>query len=210
MKKICCFLPVQTLSKDEVLTKFERDAFDVIVVDEVHRAGAEMHRKVMEYFTPKLYLGMTASPERTDGFDIFSLFDHNIAYEIRLKQALEEDMLCPFHYFGISELEIDGETFDDETGLKNFSKLVSDVRVEHIIEKIKYYGYSGNRVKGLIFCSTREESKILSEKFNSRGYKTLNLSGEDSQDARERAIDRLVRDDIDDRLDYIFTRRYFQ
>ncbi|MBS6798467.1 MAG: DEAD/DEAH box helicase [Firmicutes bacterium] len=204
-EKDLLFSTVQTLSKDEVLTKFERDAFDVIVVDEVHRAGAEMHRKVMEYFTPKLYLGMTASPERTDGFDIFSLFDHNIAYEIRLKQALEEDMLCPFHYFGISELEIDGETFDDETGLKNFSRLVSDVRVEHIIEKIKYYGYSGNRVKGLIFCSTREESKILSEKFNSRGYKTLNLSGEDSQDARERAIDRLVRDDIEDRLDYIFT-----
>ena len=140
-----------------------------------------------------------------DNFDAVKLDVYKRQYEIRLKQALEEDMLCPFHYFGISELEIDGETFDDETGLKNFSKLVSDVRVEHIIEKIKYYGYSGNRVKGLIFCSTREESKILSEKFNSRGYKTLNLSGEDSQDARERAIDRLVRDDIDDRLDYIFT-----
>lgn len=76
-------------------------------MDEVHRAGANMHQKVMEYFKPKLYLGMTASPERTDNFDIFSLFDHNVAYEIRLNQALEEVLLCPFHYFGISDIAID-------------------------------------------------------------------------------------------------------
>lgn len=199
------FSTVQTMSKDDILSKYAPDAFDVIVVDEVHRAGASMHQKIMDYFTPKLYLGMTASPERTDGFDIFELFDHNIAYEIRLNQALEENLLCPFHYFGISELEIDGEVFDDETGLKNFNRLVSDDRVDHIIEKINYYGYSGDRVKGLIFCSTKKESKALSDKFNERGYRTIDLSGEDSQEAREKAIDRLVNGGRDDNLDYIFT-----
>lgn len=199
------FATVQTMSKDDILQKYDRDYFDVIVMDEVHRAGANMHQKVMEYFKPKLYLGMTASPERTDNFDIFSLFDHNVAYEIRLNQALEEDLLCPFHYFGISDIELDGEVFDDTTGLKNFNMLVSDDRVDHIIEKINYYGFSGKRVKGLVFCSSKKESKILSGKFNERGYKTLDLSGEDSQLVREKAIERLVSDDDTDYLDYIFT-----
>ena len=66
---------------------------------------------------------MTASPERTDSFDVYEAFDHNIAYEIRLQQALEENLLCPFHYFGITDLQIDGETVDEETGLKDFNKL---------------------------------------------------------------------------------------
>lgn len=78
---------------------------------------------------------MTASPERTDNFDIFDLYDYNIAYEIRLQQALEENLLCPFHYFGITDLEIDGETFDDESGLRNFVKLVSDERVDYILNR---------------------------------------------------------------------------
>lgn len=199
------FATVQTMSKDNVLTRFKRDEFDVIVMDEVHRAGAGMHRKIMDYFQPSLYLGMTASPERTDGFDIFSLFDHNIVYEIRLAQALEEKLLCPFHYFGISELSIGAETFDDDTRLRDFSRLITDDRVEHIIEKAKYYGYSGNRVRGLVFCSSREESRILSQKFNRRGFHTLDLSGEDSQKVRERAIERLVDDTRRDALDYIFT-----
>lgn len=77
---------------------------------------------------------MTASPERTDGFDIFNLFDHNIAYEIRLQQALKEDMLCPFHYFGITDIEINGEIMNDKTGMRNFSYLVSDKRVQYVLE----------------------------------------------------------------------------
>ena len=199
------FATVQTMSKDESLKQFGPEDFDVIVMDEVHRAGAKSHQKIMEYFKPKLFLGMTASPERTDGFDIFSLFDHNIAYEIRLNQALEEDLLCPFHYFGISEIEINGEVFDDETGLRNFNRLVSDDRVNHIIEQAEYYGYSGERVKGLIFCSSKKEAQILSEKFNERGYSTLDLSGEDNQETREKAIERLVSDEAENHLDYIFT-----
>lgn len=94
----------------------------------------------MSYFQPKFWLGMTASPERTDGFDIFNLFDHNIAYEIRLQQALKEDMLCPFHYFGITDIEINGEIMNDKTGLRNFSYLISDKRVEYILQQANYYG----------------------------------------------------------------------
>ncbi|MCQ2546933.1 MAG: DEAD/DEAH box helicase [Clostridia bacterium] len=197
------FATVQTLYKDENLHRFSPDYFDIIVVDEVHRAGAESHQKIIDYFEPnKLLLGMSASPERTDGYDIYSLFDHNIAHEIRLQQALEEDLLCPFHYFGISDLEINGEIVDENT---DFNKLVLDSRVDHIIEKITYYGFSGDRVKGLIFCSRKEEAAKLSDKFNEKGYRTIHLSGEDSQEKRLEAIERLVGEEGEDALDYIFT-----
>ncbi len=159
----------------------------------------------MEYFEPEFWLGMTASPERTDGYDVFEAFEHNIACEIRLQQALEEDLLCPFHYFGITDLQIDGETVDDETGLRDFDLLTSEDRVNYIVEQIKYYGYSGKRVKGLVFCSSRAEAKELSDKFNQRNFRTLALIGEDREEKREQAVERLVSDDEEDRLDYIFT-----
>lgn len=112
-------------------------------------------------------------------------------------------MLCPFHYFGISDLEIDGEVFDDETGLRNFNRLVSSDRVDHIIKQITYYGHSGDRVKGLIFCSRKEEAKELSDQFNRRGYNTVCLTGEDGPQRREICIERLTSDTIEDKLDYI-------
>ena len=102
---------------------------------------------------------------------------HNILYEIRLQQALEDNLLCPFHYFGIRDLEIDGEVFDDTTGYRQFSKLVSDLRVEYIIDRANFYGYSGDRPKGLIFCSNKEEAKELSRKFNERGIPSVALTG---------------------------------
>ena len=199
------FATMQMMAKEETLSKYQKTEFDVIIIDEVHRAGASSYQRIMGYFEPQFWLGMTASPERTDGFDIYHLFDHNIAYEIRLQQALEEDLLCPFHYFGITEMEIDGEVFDDTTGMRNFSYLICDERVEYILEKAKYYGYSGDRVKGLIFCSRKEEAKELSKKFNEKGYQTAFLCGEHSQEERERCIERLTSDDSTDYLDYIFT-----
>ena len=199
------FATMQTMSKPETLAQFKKDEFDTIIIDEVHRAGAESYQRIMNYFTPRFWLGMTASPERTDGYDIYGLFDHNIAYEIRLQQALEENMLCPFHYFGISDLEINGEVFDDTSGLRNFNRLVSDDRVDHIITQLNYYGYSGDRVKGLVFCSRKAEAMELSAKFNQRGYRTVCLSGEDSPQRREACIERLTATNADDQLDYIFT-----
>ena len=96
------FSTIQTMSKEDVYRSFPKDHFDYIIVDEVHKAGATSYLKVISYFEPEFLLGMTASPERTDGFNIYDLFDNNIAHEIRLQEALEEDLLCPFHYFGIS------------------------------------------------------------------------------------------------------------
>lgn len=199
------FSTMQMMAKQETLDRFSRDKYDTIIIDEVHRAGSESYKRIMEYFTPNFWLGMTASPDRTDGFDIYELFDHNIAYEIRLQQALEENLLCPFHYFGVTDLEIDGEVLDDSTGVRNFTNLICEERVNYIIEKMNYYGYCGERVKGLVFCSRKEEARELSNKFNIHGYRTDFLCGDDSQERREECIDRLTNDDKEDQLDYIFT-----
>lgn len=202
VNKDLIFSTVQTLSKDEVLTSFKKDEFDYIVIDEAHKVGAKTYQKIVSYFTPKFLLGMTATPERSDDFDIFKVFDHNIAYQIRLQQALEEDLLCPFHYFGVSDISIDGVELEDKT---EFRYLVAEERVNHVIEKINFYGYSGDRVKGLIFCSDKKEARELSSIFNTKGYNTVALTGEDSQDVREKAIQRLEQDEKENSLDYIFT-----
>ena len=199
------FATMQMMSKEDILSHYSPGDFDVIILDECHHAGAESYQKIMRYFKPKFWLGMTASPD-TNQYDIYSIFDHHIAYEIRLQQALEEDLLCPFHYFGITDLEINGEVFDDNAGVKNFSNLISDARVDYVIDKANYYGFSGDRVKGLIFCSRKDEAKELSKKFNERGLRTEVLTGEDTQERRESVIARLTNDeDGEDQLDYIFT-----
>lgn len=220
------FATMSMMAKQETLDRYNREEFDWICIDEVHRAGSDSYQKIMSYFQPDFWLGMTASPERTDGFDIFNLFDHNIAYEIRLQQALKEDMLCPFHYFGITDIEINGEIMNDKTGMRNFSYLISDKRVQYVLEQANYFGYSGERVKGLVFCSSKKEAQELSAKFNVRGYYTAALAGDDSGKQREACIELLTKEvseeeiqnhenaiknavacDLDEMpyLDYIFT-----
>src|SRR5699024_5566703 len=103
------FTTIQTISKQDSLSKFNTDEFDYILIDEVHKAGASSYLRVIDYFNPHFLLGMTATPDRTDDFNIYELFDYNIAYEIRLQEALEEDMLCSFHYFGVTDLEYQGK-----------------------------------------------------------------------------------------------------
>ena len=197
----CLFATMQTMSKKEVYSSFAPDTFDTIIIDEAHRIGAKSYQEIMDYFNPKFWLGMSASPERTDDFDVYAAFDHNIAYEIRLQQALEENLLCPFHYFGITDFLTDG----NETDFTDFNYLTSNQRVDYIIKQTNYYGYSGERVKGLMFCSSKKEAAALSERLNLRGYRTIALSGEDSQEKREDAIDRLVSDTRSDYLQYILT-----
>lgn len=198
----CIFATVQTLSKDSVLNGFKADAFDLIIVDEVHHAAASSFGRILDHFKPKFLLGLTAMPERTDGQSIYELFDHNIAYEIRLQTALKEDLLCPFHYFGIADVSVNGVAIDDNSA---FDVLTHDERVKHILERADFFGYSGDRVRGLIFCSTIAECKKLSYSMNLRGLSTLVLSGANSQDERMDAIRQLTQKDRAGGLDYILT-----
>ena len=221
------FATMNMMAKCETLERFKRDEFQWICIDEAHRAGSVSYKNILEYFTPDFWLGMTASPERTDGIDVFDLFDHNIAYEIGLKEALSEGMLCPFHYFGISDIEINGKVASENTSFEN---LTSDERVKHIIEKAKYYGHSGDRLRGIVFCRNAQEARALSSKFNEKGFYTRSLLGEDSDKKREESIKLLSKNisykeneehlkNIDaginrnfndfPYLDYIFTRDIF-
>ena len=192
------FAMIQTMSKKEHLEKFPKDYFDYIVIDEVHHGGAKSYQSLINYFTPKFMLGMTATPERGDNFDIYELFHHNIAYEIRLHDALREELLCPFHYFGISDIEVDGELITEKTAIK---KLTADERVNHIIEKSRFYGYSGDKLHGLIFVSRVEEAIELTEKMKSRGIRCEVLTGEDSDSKREKTISDLE----EGKIEYIIT-----
>ncbi|WP_373079686.1 DEAD/DEAH box helicase [Fusobacterium varium] len=192
------FAMVQTLNKKEHLERFPKNYFNYIIIDEVHHSGAKTYQSIINYFKPDFLLGMTATPERSDDFDIYRLFDHNIAYEIRLYDALRENLLCPFHYFGVSDITIDGECIDNKTSIKN---LTLEQRIDHIIEKSRYYGYSGEKLHGLMFVSRVEEANILTEKFNERGIKCIALTGEHGDNARENAIEKLENGEIE----YIIT-----
>jgi len=196
------FSTVQTLSKIEHLTKFKTDEFDYIVVDETHHAAANSYKSIFNYFKPKFLLGMTATPERTDELNIFKLFDYNIASEIRLHRALEEDMLCPFHYYGISDISLNDETIDEDY---DFNSLVSEERVKHIIDASQRYSCDSGEVRGLVFCRRKKDCITLSEKFMKRGYRTKALLSENSIQEREEAILKLESDNLDEKLDYIFT-----
>lgn len=193
------FATVQTLSKPENLKRFSKEYFSACVYDEAHHTSADSYKRIMDYFNPDFTLGMTATPDKRDdnieGRNIYELYEHNIAYEIRLQQAMEEKLLCPFHYFGITDLNLisdEGKTKEEK--LENFRYLTSEDRVSYIMEQAEYFGYSGNRVKGLIFCSRVDEAKELSRKFNARGLKTMCLSGSDGENIREEAIDLLTRE----------------
>lgn len=212
------FATVQTLNRDEHLLQYDKNTFDCIILDEAHHVPADTYQKIMKHFTPKLWLGMTATPDKRDdnveGRNVYELFNYQIAYEIRLQQAMEENLLCPFHYFGISDLSIIG---DDEKANRDFTMLTSDERVKHIITQANYYGYSGERVKGLIFCSSIKETEELSAKFNKivnpetgELYRTIALNGSASEQERQEAFERLAmnkNEAYENRqpLDYIFS-----
>jgi len=156
----------------------------------------------MDHFSPKFLLGMTATPERTDGFDVFELFDYNIAYEIRLHKAMAEEMLSPFHYYGVTDLTINNQEVDETS---DFNLLTAKERIDRVIDKIRLYGCDDEELRGLIFCSRKEECKALSTGFNKRGFNTVALTGDDSEDERASAIDRLESNNLSEKLDYIFT-----
>ena len=183
------FATVQTLIDDNWLNKFEPETFDYIVIDEAHHSASNSHSKIINYFKPKFLLGLTATPYRMDGKDIFEYFDHNIAYEITLQKALEQNLLSPFRYFGIS----------DKYYVKENDFSIE--RVKYIYNKLQYYGACNNVVAGLIFVSNVTAAKLLQAKLNDLGLKTYALSGNDSQFIREEKIKLLELH----QLDYIIT-----
>lgn len=198
------FATVQTLSQDAVLQSIEPDTFDYVIVDEAHRVGSPTYKKVLAYLQPKFLLGLTATPERSDGFNVFEFFDYNVPYEIRLNHALEENMLSPFHYYGIADVTLDDESVRDSS--EDLSHLVTADRVHHVVDALTKYGQAGASPKGLIFCSRKDEANALSaalnqQKLRGKTLRTLSLSGDDPIERREQVVSQLEAGD----LDYILT-----
>lgn len=210
------FATVDTLRR-HMREYYEPDDFDYILIDEAHHSGAQNYKDVIEYFDgAEFMLGMTATPERLDGFNIFELFDYNIAYEIRLQQALDANLLCPFHYYGIAEylgetqqisINEDSSASDKRLLQYELGELTSRERVRYIIRKIEEYGSYDQPVTGLVFCSRLDEAEQLSALFNQeinqqaeRLYRTRAIKDMSAQEV-EQAIDDLE----SGKLDYLFT-----
>ena len=192
----CVFATIQTLSRDDYLGKFSPDHFDYIVIDEVHRAGAAGYRRMLDHFTPKFLLGMSATPERNDDIDVFALFNHVVAYEIRLSDAIKNHLVTPFHYFGVTAGDEVGDDVSPDP----------EVLAGRIIEQSDKYGFSGPRLKCLVFCSNVSESEAVASELRRRGRRAISLSGSSSDAERSDAIDRLEQDeDASDSLEFIVT-----
>lgn len=194
--------------------EFAPDSFDYIVIDEAHHASSPRYVDILTYFKPQFLLGLTATPERSDSGDIYSIFDNNIAVEIRLRQALEYNLVCPFHYFGLKDVEgIDYSKITAESGTSEYlsqiaSMLMVSRRVDYIIEKMNFYGHDGEKAKVLGFCATIEHAEYMADEFNKRlaideNNIAVALSGKNKVPEREMYVKHL--EDDNDRLKVIFT-----
>ncbi|MDR1775850.1 MAG: DUF3427 domain-containing protein [Actinomycetes bacterium] len=192
----CLFATNLVMSRHR--TDFDRDHFDYIIVDESHRSAAATYRDIIDYFEPRFLLGLTATPERADdAAAVFDLFENNVVYEIRLQQALEEKLVCPFHYYGIADLD----QIEDLKRGGNLDAYVSDERVEHLVDTLARYKHANTPTRALMFCSRVDEAEALAIAFNQRGFASAFLCGNHSETEREMTIKRLERGEIE----YIFT-----
>ena len=199
--KAVIFASVATLGKDTYLSDdyFSRNYFDYIVVDEFHHAVTDQYRRIIEYFTPKFLLGLTATPERMDGRSIYEICDYNVPYEISLKDAINKGLLVPFHYYGIYD-KTDYSGFHPERGRYreqdlNRAYIGNEERYELIFRH--YTKYRSRRALG--FCSTRQHAEDMAGEFSRRGIPSAavysNGDGEYSEE-RETAIEKLKNGEI--------------
>ncbi|BAK69881.1 DEAD/DEAH box helicase [Aliarcobacter butzleri] len=196
------FSTIQTMSSN--FLDFSQDFFEYIIIDEAHHVASPSYKKILDYFKPKFLLGLTATSNRMDGNSIYEVFDENIALDIRLNEALEHNLIVPFHYYGISDIQsIDYENVD-LTKIDLLAKLLSvNKRVDFIIDKMNFYSNSGNKRKILGFCVSKDHCNFMSEEFNKKGINSITLTSEDSISKREDSIKRLENEN--DSLEVIFT-----
>jgi superfamily II DNA or RNA helicase/HKD family nuclease len=196
------FATIQTVSK--CFHEFKKDEFDYLIIDEAHHATSPTYQDVLNYFEPQFTLGMTATPERSDANNVFDLFDNNVALEVRLHEALDDELVIPFHYFGITDIEgIDLSDVQIDDIAEITKRLKVNERVDFIIEKMNFYGHDGDKRKCLGFCASIDHAQYMAAEFNQRGYKSTCLHGGDSPETRERTINLLENDQ--DELEFIFT-----
>lgn len=169
------FASIQTLNYRLENLNLSANYYDFIIIDEVHHIAASSYRSVLEHFTPKILLGLTATPERMDGEDILKDFCDSIAAEIRLPEALNRKLLSPFQYFGVTDnVDLSNVTWQNGRYLPGeLTKLYTqnDLRVNHILTNINRYLNDVQDVRALCFCVTQEHAQFMAEKFTLAGMK---------------------------------------
>lgn len=198
------FISVQTLNSQALHEKLPADYYDYIVIDESHHAAAHSYGKALEYFQPKVLLGLTATPERMDGKSILDYFGGRIAADIRLPEAIDRKLLCPFQYFGVSDTVDLNELHwvrggYDKSELSNvytFNRAVAEKRADHILRSLDHYATDLNDVKALGFCVSVKHAKFMADYFNHCGFPAMALIGTSSDEERGNARKRLVSGEI--------------
>lgn len=194
------FLSIQTFNSQGFTDKTTPDFYDYIVADEFHHAAAPSYKKLLEYYQPKILLGLTATPERMDGKSILPHFNNRIAAEIRLPEAIDRKLLCPFQYFGVTD-NIDLDTLRwsvggyDKTELSNrytLSGVAANRRADLVVSSLLKYVTDIDEVKGLGFCVSIEHAQFMCSYFNDHGIPAMYLIGSSPDEERQTAKQRLV------------------
>lgn len=167
------------------LDSFKKDEFDYIIYDEVHHVVAETGKKIFEYFEPEFILGLTATPERMDNQDIFTLFDQNVPFELRLRDAINNDLVVPFHYYGIRDQLVDYSSKDKMTIAKNIAE---QNNIEFIKSQIEKYRKPGEKLKCIAFCTNIQSCRLMAEELYEEGYHTISLTGINDTGVRIKAF----------------------
>tara|TARA_B100001057_G_scaffold496466_1_gene598017 strand:- start:374 stop:3220 length:2847 start_codon:yes stop_codon:yes gene_type:complete len=190
------FASIMTIGKKSELKKFKKDEFDYIVVDEFHHAGAKSYRNLLEYFSPRFFLGLTATPNRSDNIDVLQFLDNNLIYRKDLIDGINLGILSMFDYFGINDKHVDytkitwkGNKFDD---LEIEENLITLKRAEYIFENWK----SLKQTRTLAFCSSIRHSDFMSDFFSSKGIKCLSMHSK-SEINRSDSIEKLRKGEIE-------------
>ena len=177
------------------LDEFDKNLFDYIILDEAHHASATTYKSIMKYFNPEFILGLTATPERMDNEDVFELFDKNVPYELRLRDAIKNDLVVPFHYYGIRDDLID-------YGDKNISKIIKgisqSVNVDFICKEIEKHRIIDNisgKLKAVAFCTNIAHAELMAQEFNLQGYSAIALTGGNDLGQRVKAFNELQDDE---------------
>ncbi len=194
------FISIQTFNSQDFTRKTTSDFYDYIIVDEFHHAAAPTYQKLLNYYQPQILLGLTATPERMDGKSILPYFGNRIAAEIRLPEAIDRKLLCPFQYFGVTDtIDLDQLKWAaggyDKTALSNvytFSGAVANRRADHVVTSLLKYVTDIDDVKGLGFCVSVDHAEFMCRYFNEHGIPSMFLTGKSPDEERKNAKDQLV------------------
>ena len=195
------FLSIQTFNSQDFTAKTAPDFYDYIVVDEFHHAAAPTYQKLLSYYQPQILLGLTATPERMDGKSVLPYFSNRIAAEIRLPEAIDRKLLCPFQYFGVTDTvdlkwSAGGYDKNELSNLYTLSGAVANRRADLVMSSLLKYVTDIDEVKGLGFCVSIEHAEFMCRYFNDHGIPSIFLTGKSSDEERKTAKGRLVSGEI--------------